>query len=158
MSQRLAPRSTTFGLALPAKEEGFGKITYLFCDRIEKECGRKGSLPEYVMIGHVMAHEMGHLFLGRGSHSGKGIMRFPSHKADLERASRGGLLFTSREAKRIRAEILKRIRVEQAQQATQLESVLSSVHADPEPEVKTEALSPGRDPGAQVRVPLSRFE
>ena len=152
MSQRLALRSTTFGLALPATGGGFGKITYLFCDRIEKECERKGSLPEYVMLGHVMAHEMGHLFLGHGSHSGKGIMRFPWHKRDLERASRGGLLFTRAQGKRIRAQVLERMRVEQDQPATQFESALSSVQADPEPAVKTGTQSPGRGPGIQVRI------
>ena len=112
MSQRLALRSTTFGLALPARGGGFGKISYLFYDRIEEECERKGSLPEHVILGHIMAHEMGHLFLGHGSHSGKGIMRFPWHKADLERASRGGLLFTRAQGKRIRAQVLKRMRAD----------------------------------------------
>ena len=137
MSQRLALRSTTFGLALPARGGGFGKITYLFYDRIEKECERKGSLPEHVILGHIMAHEMGHLFLGHGSHSGKGIMRFPWHKADLERASRGGLLFTSREAKRIRAQVLERTRAEEDQQRAQLESAPSRAQANPEPKVKS---------------------
>ena len=79
---------------------------------------------------------MGHLFLGHGSHSGKGIMRFPWHKRDLERASRGGLLFSSRQAKQIRAQVLERMQAEEDQQATQLESVLASVQAEPEPEVK----------------------
>ena len=136
MSQRLALRSTTFGLALPARGGGFGKITYLFYDRIEKECERKGSLPEHVILGHIMAHEMGHLFLGHGSHSGKGIMRFPWHKRDLERASRGGLLFTSREAKRIRAQVLERMRAEEDQQHAQLELAPSRAQADPEPKAK----------------------
>ena len=63
----------------------------MFYDRIEEESERKGSFPEHVLLGHIMAHEMGHLFLGPGSHSGRGIMRFPWQKADLERASRGGL-------------------------------------------------------------------
>jgi hypothetical protein len=52
------------------------------------------------VLGHVVAHELGHLLLGRGTHSAAGLMR-----ADLDTnlAVQGRLLFTDAEARAIRA-------------------------------------------------------
>ena len=75
MSQRLALRSTTFGLALPARGGGFGKITYLFYDRIEKECERKGFSPRARHSGTYHGSRDGPLVprsrqpLGQGHHA-----------------------------------------------------------------------------------------
>ena len=79
---------------------------------------------------------MGHVLLGPDRHSSKGIMRPKCRKKGVKLALRGELLLTRSEAKRIRTQVLKRIRAEQEQRRTGLESVLSSVRADLEPEVK----------------------
>jgi hypothetical protein len=53
------------------------------------------------ILGHLIAHELGHLFLASTAHSGRGIMRSHWSNADLRLALRGGLLFDSRQKRRI---------------------------------------------------------
>jgi hypothetical protein len=51
------------------------------------------------ILGHVVAHEIGHLLLPPGAHSPSGIMRA---SLDLELAALGGLFFTANQAQDIR--------------------------------------------------------
>ena len=60
------------------------------------------------MLGHAIAHEIGHLLLGDNSHSPGGIMGAPWSKQDLWRMSKGDLLFTHEEVTRIQAEVRHR--------------------------------------------------
>ena len=54
-----------------------------------------------VILGNVIAHEIGHILLGPGSHSETGIMSFPWGRKQLLDASRGLLLFTPEQARNI---------------------------------------------------------
>jgi hypothetical protein len=49
----------------------------------------------------VMAHEIGHLLLGRNSHSVSGIMRGTWGSAELRAIAQGALRFTRGERKRL---------------------------------------------------------
>jgi hypothetical protein len=60
------------------------------------------------MLGHLMAHELGHLLLASTAHSSKGLMRSRWSGADLRLAMRGGLLFDSQQAKRIASNLKAR--------------------------------------------------
>ncbi len=62
------------------------------------------------ILGHVIAHEIGHLLLNDQTHSASGIMRSPWNLWDLQNASYGHLLFTRRQAEAIRSEISNRSR------------------------------------------------
>ncbi len=62
------------------------------------------------ILGHVIAHEIGHLLLNDQTHSANGIMRSPWNLWDLQNASYGHLLFTPRQAGAIRSEISRRSR------------------------------------------------
>jgi hypothetical protein len=50
------------------------------------------------ILGHGVAHEIGHLLLGANSHSPTGIMRAQWQSADLASASQGTLLFSPLES------------------------------------------------------------
>jgi len=55
-----------------------------------------------LVLGHVMAHEIGHLLLGEQSHSSRGIM-VPTFRAkELLLAQKGLLLFSVQQAERMR--------------------------------------------------------
>jgi hypothetical protein len=58
------------------------------------------SLP--TLLGHAIAHELGHLFLGTNSHSPTGLMRARWQSDDLANASRGALNFSSVESQQMR--------------------------------------------------------
>ena len=52
------------------------------------------------ILGHIMAHELGHLLLGHETHSAAGVMRAT---LDIERALQGRLRFTAAEGRAIRS-------------------------------------------------------
>lgn len=58
------------------------------------------------LLGYVVAHELGHLLLGLGSHSTDGLMRGKWDFAALQQAARGTLIFSPSEAERMRARFL----------------------------------------------------
>jgi hypothetical protein len=64
------------------------------------------------ILGHLIAHEIGHLLLGT-SHSSKGIMSSLLGPLSLGRAISGKLQFTSEEARQIRGQMEKRIQAAQ---------------------------------------------
>ena len=55
------------------------------------------------LLGHVVAHELGHLLLGLNSHSPAGLMMASWQAPELYQAVRGNLLFTRAEADRMRS-------------------------------------------------------
>ena len=54
------------------------------------------------LLGHVIAHEMGHLLLPSGAHSAAGLMRPIWDLAQVQAADQGALTFTPDQAGLIR--------------------------------------------------------
>jgi hypothetical protein len=57
------------------------------------------------MLGHVIAHEIGHLLLNVQTHSASGIMRGRWDLWDVQNAIYGHFLFTRQQAETIRGEV-----------------------------------------------------
>jgi hypothetical protein len=85
-------------------DEGMGRICYAIFDRVRSVAL---SIPtsESQVLGFVMAHEIGHLLLPRGSHSVKGLMRDHWDVRDLRRIDLMKLQFSEDQATQIRATI-----------------------------------------------------
>jgi hypothetical protein len=62
-----------------------------------------------IILGCVIAHEVGHLLLGTNSHSGSGVMQQRWERRQIRQAMTGTLLFTPEQAKLIQAEMQKRM-------------------------------------------------
>ena len=60
-----------------------------------------------VVLGHVIAHEMGHLLMPGEAHTTVGIMRADWDRRQWIDASAGRLLFSASQASRMRATLLK---------------------------------------------------
>ena len=60
------------------------------------------------ILGHGIAHEIGHVLLHQSAHSPAGLMRSQWYPTDFENMVGGNLHFTLEEAKRIRAEVSRR--------------------------------------------------
>jgi hypothetical protein len=113
---RILPRSKAEGLKQPAAALGFamlsnsGELAHyssVFYHRVDKLSGIwTSSRP--VVLGHVIAHEVGHLLLGEGGHSRTGLMTADWNRAELERINQRAFTFTSQQAKEIRARSLER--------------------------------------------------
>jgi hypothetical protein len=85
------------------------EIANVFMNRVTEQAA-VGELSVSRMLGHAIAHEIGHHLLGDSSHSPGGIMVAPWSKQDLWRMSKGDLLFTHQEVTRIQAEVRHRSR------------------------------------------------
>lgn len=62
-----------------------------------------------VILGCAIAHEIGHLLLGPGSHARTGIMQAQWKREELERAVKGQQLFTAEEAEKMRCNAASRL-------------------------------------------------
>ena len=67
-----------------------------------------------IILGCVIAHEIGHLLLGSNSHSGWGVMKPRWERKQFRQAMTGILLFTPEQAKRMQAEAQTRMRLQTA--------------------------------------------
>ena len=64
-------------------------------------------VPAGILLGHAMAHELGHLLLQSMEHSRTGIMRSRWGKEELLRAESGRLLFTADQATAMTERLMK---------------------------------------------------
>jgi hypothetical protein len=76
-------------------------IAFAFYDRIQLYSTELG-LDASQMLGHVMAHELGHLLLPHGAHSLTGVMRGAWDRTQAKQATLGLLTFAPAEAALIR--------------------------------------------------------
>jgi len=102
-----------YGFAAPGANGGFGALIYLFHERV-LDLAFHGTIAssykdnQAIVLGCMMAHEIGHLLLGPKSHSTKGIMKSPWDRRDLMQAARTGLRFLPSEVERIRSALTRR--------------------------------------------------
>jgi hypothetical protein len=91
--------------------DGQGPRAYVFSHRVEDHARNLPTLDrqaaEGLILGHVIAHEAGHLMLPFGLHSPTGIMRAQMDLGSLREALRGNLLFTSEQIELIRTALLR---------------------------------------------------
>jgi hypothetical protein len=108
-----------FGFALPYADGGVrASIFYQHA----REFARGGPASLVQVLGHVMAHEIGHLLLWSNSHSRAGLMRGGWSRDDLIRIASGHLGFASEEVQTMIDNVLRRAKQQEALQACRLAS------------------------------------
>lgn len=98
---RLVPRSRTLGetaFGVAFLMSGGGTFADVFFDPLKRLRTENVRLVEASILGHVMAHEIGHLLLGSNAHSRHGIMQACWKRDQLRSIATGGLWFTSEQA------------------------------------------------------------
>jgi hypothetical protein len=93
---------SVFGEAFLAAD-GTGKYCDVFFERIKREA--ELSVTPALLLGSVMAHELGHLLLSSKAHSLWGIMQPIWHQDELSRVEMGALLFNPAESRLMRGRI-----------------------------------------------------
>lgn len=88
----------------PGSRQGQGRIAFAFYDRVER-FAREYDVDAAVVLGHVIAHEIGHLLLPFGMHSKTGVMCARWESPQARNAVRGLLRFTSEQAELIRIKL-----------------------------------------------------
>jgi hypothetical protein len=98
LSLRIVPWSSKLGQAVFGtaflSPEGEGTYCDVFYDSVEK-LHQDWHVSLSRVLGHTMAHEVGHLLLGTHAHSQMGIMRPNWQGQELRRVEMGALLFYS---------------------------------------------------------------
>jgi len=107
MAKKMTNRGIEFGYAV-ALEKGFGVVAGVYYDRTVREAREIGLAP-HVMLGHTMAHEIGHLLLGQHSHASSGIMSPTWRKEEVELAKKGGFVFSGQQAEAMRKQAVARL-------------------------------------------------
>jgi hypothetical protein len=83
---------------------GFASGAIIFVPRVDP----RSTMSDVIRIGHVIAHEIGHVLLGPNAHSIVGIMRGTLLQRDWENAAQGTLGFTHSQNQLIRTWIAER--------------------------------------------------
>jgi hypothetical protein len=103
---RILTREMTDRLHAPkrllGKAASGARIATVFYNRIEDLSSTRHDKDTGSMLGHVIAHEMGHLLLPPDAHSRSGIMQAGLH---TQVAARRGLFFTASQAHQIRTKL-----------------------------------------------------
>jgi hypothetical protein len=106
MAENLRMHGEPLGTARLCPETEAACELNVFFQKVD-ELGARGYRADFV-LGHVFAHEVGHVLMGAG-HSDTGIMRGEWSRSDLQRISWGiSLEYTSFQAEELRAAALKR--------------------------------------------------
>ena len=85
----------------PSMPDARGINLWIFYPRVRGYSAELG-LETSLLLGHVMAHELGHLLLPHGAHSLAGLMRPAWDRAQVRAATEGLLTFTPDQADLIR--------------------------------------------------------
>jgi hypothetical protein len=110
---RLCPRAAEANYAVPANSMGFsltspapefGFFAGILVQRMA--AFTRGDQHRYeLMLGHVIAHELGHLLLERSAHSRNGLMKDQWDRPQWDLMETGRLLFSRDEARLIQARV-----------------------------------------------------
>jgi hypothetical protein len=97
-------KTSVFGISYLSSDEK-GSQADVFYSKIADFHGVSHADPA-TLLGHAIAHELGHLLLGSNSHSVTGIMCANWRTADLARMEQGGLVFNEEESRKMKAKLL----------------------------------------------------
>jgi len=102
------------GMAVPIPPPRHGQFAYISYARAKTVLHEAPQLSLGQLLGHGIAHEIGHLLLGTNSHSPSGLMSARWSTRELKLAARGQLTFSIDQVAMIRSDV----RARRAQQET----------------------------------------
>jgi hypothetical protein len=92
----------SLGTALLDPATGTGVLATVYVDRVER-LARQSAGDLATLLGRAMAHEIGHLLMGRSAHAAHGLMRPRWTRAEITRNATADWGFASPELREIRA-------------------------------------------------------
>jgi hypothetical protein len=104
---KLIPESMVAGLPRPAEKFAIAipSTIFIFWQRIHNAAEMSG-IPEDLMLGTILPHELGHEVLGTSSHSDCGIMKPILRPEDFGATEIGRLRFCTEQARQLRTKLL----------------------------------------------------
>jgi len=92
--------------AAPRTKEMHGRLAYAYFGPIER-LARGAGIDVAIILGHVIAHELGHLLLPPDSDGRVGVMGTGWDRAQVDGARKGELMFTRGQEKAIREKLYR---------------------------------------------------
>ena len=86
-----------------------GSLATIYLDRVQA-LAAQAAIDEGDLLGRAMAHEIGHMLIGRADHSRTGLMRAVWGSDELRRGLPTDWLFSGREAAELRRQLTMRMR------------------------------------------------
>lgn len=111
MASKTPVSNEPLGFAQHCPDSGRGCVANIFYAKVDELASRGGGGSARI-LGHAMAHELGHLLLGENAHSRSGVMRGVWSRQDLKLMSWSELTFTPRQSDQIRNSLLRRAKLE----------------------------------------------
>jgi|SRR5208282_5426134 len=96
-------KDSVYGISYLSAEES-GTQADVFYSKIARFHGA-GLSDAGILLGHAIAHELGHLLLGSNSHSMTGIMRGNWCTEDLTHMAQGSLFFSEGQSRKMKAKL-----------------------------------------------------
>lgn len=109
--QRFPDHSIPGALGYSLPDARFGPHVHIFYNRVER-VSEWGDVDLATMLGHAMAHEVGHVLLGSTEHSHDGIMKGCWGRADFQKAAKGYMAFTPVQGKAIHKRAALRLKAQ----------------------------------------------
>jgi hypothetical protein len=100
-AEKLGHRVDVLGFALSSLSGG-GKVAYIMMEHVTEQ-SKLHQVDPGIVLGSVIAHEMGHLLLPYNSHSPSGVMRPKLGLPEFKKALHGNLLFSETQASQLRS-------------------------------------------------------
>jgi len=107
---------SVMGYSVPIPPPQHGCLAGIDLERVRRHLRRSPDLTLGVLLGHAIAHEVGHLLLGTQGHSSSGLMQDHWGARELGLALNGVLNFSAPQAEAIRAGVQARWRDHASQQ------------------------------------------
>jgi len=148
----------TLGCALPSSKGRPASDAWVLFDRIEREA-RLGIASPGQILGHAMAHEIGHLLLGPEAHTAVGVMRAHWGTQDYVLMSEGSLFFTPRQAQLLRLSVQARIGQERGPLKDNSPDLatMTPPTGNASPEFATTHASAAIEPGLRINVSVRSY-
>ena len=123
MHPAVSSRTQTFGQALVGGEQPTPRIASILFGNVERLAWARDTESDYgtihrsipheryvgILLGHVIAHEIGHLLLASNKHNRRGLMQPHWNARVTEQAITHRLHFQPSESRIIRKQILRRL-------------------------------------------------
>ncbi len=123
MAKRLRVNPDELGFALYPTEDDpnlFRNFIYILFHRVRAMANKRDATRAQILACGI-AHEIGHLLLGYGSHSREGIMNARWGPKSLRLAARGKVVFSSQQGERIRTNVLERTMEQETAQTAKVD-------------------------------------
>jgi len=108
MSRRMGLQMKALCVAPGSSLDHDRTMVYIFGDVAEKLTEDQQIADMRYILGHAVAHEVGHVLFNAANHSDSGIMQSIWQEKDFRAMTMGKLKFGSQEVIRIQAEVLRR--------------------------------------------------